>query len=270
MMNKLLMLLSASLVAIIIWLQFSPRQVIVENIPVNLNGEGDSKLEDLSRQVALLEQGLQHEINKRQQLEKRLTNLEDIKYSVDDNLQLSAGNTIIPLTAPTDESIGVKQKLLEAGMLLETINAMKQSVDRNQLEMLELRNRAIREGWDETVEYSEQIHQVSNPFRGLQQEYGEEAYDLYLYASGTPNRVEIREVYSGSAADQAGLQAGDIFVRYAYTPIYAMSELRQATLEGEAGEIVLIELLRDGQAVTSSVPRGPLGISMTMTLVNPE
>ena len=160
--------------------------------------------------------------------------------------------------------------MIAVGMPSETIQAMKVTVDQNQLSMLQLRDRAIREGWDDSEEYREQMSALRNPYRELREQFGDEAYDQYLYASGMPNRVQIREVYTGSAAANAGLRPGDILVSYADNSIYSMSTLRQSTLEGSVGETILLELNRDGETFTASVPRGPLGISMSAVVVKPE
>lgn len=259
---------------VFIWLAFKPLNYTLPDTE-SLHVTDGPGLDSLKIRISQLEETLNQEQLQRQSLEQRLNQLELILQQ--DETEISQADQVDPVSPETSQNNPsqsdnrpVQQKLLALGMASETIQAMKQIVDRHQLEMLELSNRAQREGWDDTAEYSEQMQQLSNPFRSLQQEFGDEAYDLYLYASGIPNRVEIREVYSGSAADQAGLQPGDILLSYASRRIYAMSELRQATVEGEAGETVLIELLRDGQPVISSVPRGPLGISMSLARVKPE
>lgn len=164
----------------------------------------------------------------------------------------------------------LESNLINMGMTLETAQAIRQRVDQNQLEMLQLRNTAFREGWEDSPEFSEKMQELGNSFRGLRGEFGDEDYDRYLYASGMPNRVVVREVFSGSAADSAGIQPGDVITRYASENIYSMSSLRQATLQGSAGETILIETERDGRRYSSSLPRGPLGISMTMKRVEPE
>ena len=164
----------------------------------------------------------------------------------------------------------MESQLIAAGMPTETVQAMQQSVDQSRLEMLQLRDRAIREGWDESDEYREQMQRLRNPYSSLRDDFGDEAFDQFLFASGIPNRVQIEEVYSGSAADDAGLIPGDVIVSYADNTIYSMTTLRDSTLEGFAGENILLEVIRDGQPITMNVPRGPLGISMSSMVMKPD
>jgi S1-C subfamily serine protease len=67
-------------------------------------------------------------------------------------------------------------------------------------------------------------------------------------------------VLGSSPAEQAGLQPGDEVVAYAGKRVFDMSDLNGLTYEGTAGELVAVEVLRDGQPVQVYVPRGPIGI----------
>ena len=215
----------------------------------------------------------------RQALERRLTQLEQDKPVI---VQPTAPENSSEQKFVTESSTGqsdtdtadastatLQDKLLSAGLASETIHAIQNRVDRNRLEMLELRDSAIRDGWNETEEFTERMHEMSDPTRGLREEFGDEVYDEYLYASGRANRIRVREVYNGSAAADAGIRAGDILTGYASNRIFSMSELRQATVEGIAGENVLVEVVRDGIPITTTISRGPMGISMSTTRLKP-
>jgi len=164
----------------------------------------------------------------------------------------------------------LQDKLLSARIPLDTIQRIQQRIGENRLARLELRDQAIREDWIDTPEYVEKRQQLPGPTGGLREEFGDQTYDQYLYASGRPNRVIVREVFSGSAAESAGIEPGDILLSYASEPIYSMGDLQQATTEGDSGEAVLLEILRDDLPFSTSVPRGPLGISMTISRKEPE
>jgi S1-C subfamily serine protease len=58
----------------------------------------------------------------------------------------------------------------------------------------------------------------------------------------------IRSVQPGSPADEAGLQQGDIIVRFADTEITSMAELATTVQAREPGETVTLGIIRDGQA----------------------
>ncbi len=237
--------------------------------------EENPSMQQLNQRISLLEQDLSDEVAARLALEARLIDVEQTKslstlMATIDQPSNNAVEVSDPNTQLNQEIATVEEKLVAIGMPEDTIQAMKLTVDQNQLEMLQLRDRAIREGWDNSNDYTEEMFALRNPYRGLQEQFGDEAYDQYLYATGTPNRVEVREVYSGSAADNAGIRPGDLLVSYASTPVFSMSDLRQSTLEGTSGETILVELIRDDQEYTTSVTRGPLGISMSATVVKPD
>ena len=241
----------------------------------NTLAEENPSMQQLNQRISLLEQDLSDEVAARLALEARLIDVEQTKslstlMATIDQPSNNAVEVSDPNTQLNQEIATVEEKLVAIGMPEDTIQAMKLTVDQNQLEMLQLRDRAIREGWDNSNDYTEEMFALRNPYRGLQEQFGDEAYDQYLYATGTPNRVEVREVYSGSAADNAGIRPGDLLVSYASTPVFSMSGLRQSTLEGTSGETILVELIRDDQEYTTSVPRGPLGISMSAAVVKPD
>ena len=237
--------------------------------------EENPSMQQLNQRISLLEQDLSDEVAARLALEARLIDVEQTKslstlMATIDQPSTKAVEVSDPNTQLNQEIATVEEKLVAIGMPEDTIQAMKLTVDQNQLEMLQLRDRAIREGWDNSNDYTEEMFALRNPYRGLQEQFGDEAYDQYLYATGTPNRVEVREVYSGSAADNAGIRPGDLLVSYASTPVFSLSGLRQSTLEGTSGETILVELIRDDQGYTTSVPRGPLGIWMSAAVVKPD
>jgi S1-C subfamily serine protease len=92
-----------------------------------------------------------------------------------------------------------------------------------------------------------------------------------LYSTGHPNRVAVREVISGSAGDSAGLLRGDVIVRYGDQLVLSPGELRDATTQGRAGELVELEVQREGESAPLRifVPRGPIGITLAPTAVQP-
>ena len=97
--------------------------------------------------------------------------------------------------------------------------------------------------------------------RQMRAELGETEYEMYLAANGRPTAVNVGQVYESSPGQSAGLQAGDRITHYDGTRIYSAWELSRQTLEGEAGENVVIIVERDGNPIQLVVPRGPIGIS---------
>ena len=94
----------------------------------------------------------------------------------------------------------------------------------------------------------------------LRQELGDEAYDRYLYASGQSNRVRVADVIATSPGAQAGLKAGDMVLSYGGQRVFDFRELMALTAAGQPGEMVAIEVLRDGSQTQLYLPRGPIGM----------
>lgn len=277
MSNTPLILLNISLVIVVLWLSLKPdTRVDVITESGQTDNSAAAEIDRLKQRISLLEQDLSEDISARINLEQRLqaqqtTATQQPGFANEPELARQDAAIDQPVDdVELAEEASVEERLISVGMPVETIQAMKVTVDQNQLEMLQLRDQAIREGWSDSEEYREQMFALRNPYRELREQFGDEAYDQYLYATGTPNRVQIRQVYTGSAAANAGLRPGDIVVSYADSSIYSMSTLRQSTLEGIAGETILLEINRDGQSFMASAPRGPLGISMSSVVVKPE
>lgn len=164
----------------------------------------------------------------------------------------------------------LSEQLLKAGVSQEIIKRVLQRVERNRFSLLELRQQARSEGWIDSPEYIEKSGISGDPTRGIREEFGDLVFDHYLYFSGRPNRVQLKRVQSGSIEEYAGLQAGDIITRYASNNIYSIFELRRAFQASEAGDPVLLEFLRNGQPVSTTVPRGSLDISLQMMSLAPD
>jgi S1-C subfamily serine protease len=108
--------------------------------------------------------------------------------------------------------------------------------------------------------FAEEMAALQSRRVSVRDEIGDDAYDRYLYAMGQLNRVRVDDVLSESPAAQAGLQAGDMIVRYGDSRIFAPDELVAQTRGGTLGEFVQLEIIRQGQRLALEVPRGPLGL----------
>jgi S1-C subfamily serine protease len=125
------------------------------------------------------------------------------------------------------------------------------------MEQLELINRATREGWRETPRF---YGEFQDHLQSLRTELGEELYDLLLYAAGETNRVIVTDILKSSPAEESGIEGGDVILSYNDRRMFNTHELQGAIAEGERGEPVGIDLLRNGQPMRILIPRGPLGI----------
>ena len=227
--------------------------------------------------LAELTQQLQQEIIARQQLQdevkalsKKLAALTKTKSSSPAHSQTpsSASEQTNP-TAETQDAWFNQQALIDAGMTRSDAEQLKAHFEEMELEKLYLRDQAIREGWSGGKRYRDELQKLEAKTDSIKQELGDDLYDAYLFASGQSNRVAVQSVLSSSAADNAGMLAGDQVIRYAGERIYNWRDLRNATTQGDLTETVPIEILRDDKPIELYVQRGPLGIRMTSVSVAP-
>jgi len=161
------------------------------------------------------------------------------------------------------------ENLVKAGIdeaLAADIIRRKNEVD---LQRLELRDRAIREGYLGSSQYSRELDVLLERDVSLRNEIGDNAYDRYLFSSEQSNRVNIASVMQGSAADQAGLRKGDVILNYADQQLFKWNELQEATTRGVRGEYVNVTVMRNGQIINLWLPRGPLGVRMSSARLQP-
>jgi hypothetical protein len=149
------------------------------------------------------------------------------------------------------------ESLLAAGYPSREAERLRERWERLALDRLELNDRALREGWLLEPRLQEEHRALDAAFR---EEIGEEGYDAFLYATGQPNRVLVKEVIARSPASRAGVLPGDMIVSYDGSRTFVLRDLQLATAQGQRGELVRIEVVRDGQPLTLRVQRGPLGI----------
>ena len=161
------------------------------------------------------------------------------------------------------------RRLTEAGFEEEELLQLKQVQNKFRMERLELRDRASREGWLNSAEFTSANRNLARQNR-VRQTLGDERYDLYLYTGKENNRVQIGEVIDGSAAQQAGILPGDVIRSYADSRVFQFFELRQLTTSGQRDELVNLSILREGEELQLVLPRGPLGVTVSGTRLEPR
>jgi hypothetical protein len=95
----------------------------------------------------------------------------------------------------------------------------------------------------------------------LRAELGDADYARYLEATGRPTSVGVDRVLPSSPGEAAGLLPGDAILAYAGERVFGIADLNRLTLDGEPGQPVALDVLRDGQQIQLYVPRGPIGIT---------
>lgn len=220
-------------------------------------------------------QQLQQEIEARKNLQAQVTRL-DKKIALLEKQNTPQTETT-PATSPHNTTSSPRasstwfnqQALIDAGMDTAEAEQLKERFEKQELETLYLRDKAIREGWLGNTRYREELQKLEAQTSNLKEELDEEAYAAYLFASGQPNQIAVQSVLSGSSANNSGIQPGDQILRYDNQRIYNGRDLRNATTQGDINETITIEVMRDNRRMEFYVQRGPLGIRMTPVSIAP-
>lgn len=242
----------------------------------NLISDNQAKLDSLQLKIDDIAELLAQETEKRKALEEELAALKK-------TLTQSTLATASPSDQPQNRTIRTGQRsdtpgngqwfneqaLIDAGVDTGQASRIRQMYEDVEMQKLYLRDQAIREGWIGEERYREERAKLDDQLDNIKSELGEKAYDAYLYAAGQPNRVIVTSALNNSPASKAGIQAGDTILRYDNKRIYTWSDLRNATATGDLNSVVMVEILREGQAVSVFVPRGPLGIQLDNSSVKP-
>lgn len=198
------------------------------------------------------------------EFEQRLLDLESVRGGHESDVASPEPSTIGTRQAANE----LQSQLLNNGFSQGEYDVIANTRDELQLKRLQLRDKAIREGWFRSERWVDQSR-VLNADSALRTKLGDERFEDYLTASGRNNRVKIDDVMAGSAAQQAGILPGDVIYRYADQRVYLSAELRNMTTAGEAGETTALTVLRNGEQLDLSVPRGPLGVMISGIAISP-
>lgn len=242
---------------------------------------GDSRraASALARQVGRLTEALAAEGAARQRLEERLASIEaqltDL-YAAGADTAASRPSALpeAPSAAadpPPADAAGtaMERALVAAGIDVATATDIKRRRDELTMAEITLSDQATREQWLETPRFAQAMATLAAQRTSIRDEIGDDSYDRYLAARGEPNRVRVDEVLAETAAAAAGLQAGDVVLRYGAARIFAPDDLVTETRGGTAGEVVRVEVLRQGQRFEVTVPRGPLGLRIAASQGSP-
>ena len=154
------------------------------------------------------------------------------------------------------------RRLASAGLPERDVDELHRLYEDVELQRLYLQNQAQRERWPRD-RLATEVAALDERLLSVRQDYGEDAYDWFLYAAGRPNRVVVEGVLGGSAAAEAGIRTGDAIVRYDGERIFKPPTLIRGTLAGTLNETVEVEIERaDGTRATVTLPRGPVGVRL--------
>jgi membrane-associated protease RseP (regulator of RpoE activity) len=228
--------------------------------PVNSAlAEDDPRLKQFEQQV--------------QQLKSRLVELEQQLHQrqqtdTDTGTDLADAGDIADQAEASDPL--TRENLVNAGISSELASDLMRRMGEQEYQRLALRDRAIREGYFRSGRYFRELRELRQQQLSLRDEIGDPAYDRYLYQTGQNNRVAVTSVMAGSPAEQTGMRQGDILLRYNNQDVFSWNEIRQATTQGQPGEYVTLDVLRDGQPLSLMLPRGPLGVKLDAARIDPQ
>lgn len=226
------------------------------------DGRGDA--EALSR-IAALETQLAAVSARLRSLEARESDtpteaIADLVMETNESVSTMAGDGPLP----------VYDGLIAAGLDSFTADEIARRVSESELQRLELRDKAIREGYIGSEQWREEMIAARQDRVRIRDELDSSTYDRYLYMSGQSNRVAVSSVMLGSAAERSGIEAGDVLLRYEDEALYKTGDIRGLTSQGERDELVDVTLLRNGNQLTVSMPRGPMGVRLSAIRINPD
>ena len=157
--------------------------------------------------------------------------------------------------------------LLANGVPSHEAERLREIFDASEMEIIDLRHQATREGWLRSGRYMRELHDLR---AGLREEIGDESFDLLLYATGRNNRVLIADVLRDSPGDRAGFRPGDVVLSYDGRRIFKTTGLQRATTQGRLGDGVVVEVLRDGEVIRLYPARGPMGVRLKWKQLMPQ
>jgi hypothetical protein len=236
-------------------------------------GGGSRHAVHLEQRIELLAAKLAEEADERRRLEERLAVLateiaaqhasghetEHVMASSPESVATAPSGAAAP--AGAEEGIkSMERALVAAGIDAATAAEIKGRRDKLALSEIYLRDLAAREGRLDTPRFADEMAEIERQRTSIRDEIGDTAYDRYLAALDYPNRVAVNDVLLDSPAAVAGLQVGDVVLRYGETRLFSPDDLIAATRGGTAGETVRVAIIRQGQRLEIEVPRGPLGV----------
>ena len=148
------------------------------------------------------------------------------------------------------------ERLIEAGFLPSQASMIARRESELQMQSLRTRYEAERSG--DPVDYWRNRN-ASNVT--LRQELGDADFERYLIANNRSTSITVSSVIESSPAQSAGLQPGDEIVRYDGERVFNMTDLTRQTMDGTAGQNVIVDIMRNGNPMQIVLPRGPVGIS---------
>ena len=218
---------------------------------------------DLTLEIAHLQQ----KINRLEmQINKIADNQINITESTENKTIKSAENS----ARQVRQVVPNKDYLVSAGVNPDSADDLLRRISQQEFRRLELQNLIQRSTVPDKRQYSDELRDLIQNKISLRSELGDDVYDHYLMVSGQNNRMKVTSVMAESPAELNGIQKDDVILYYGDQKIFNLSDLREATLDGEIGSLTNVVISRDGMRMSLIVPRGTLGVRMEAIQSDPD
>jgi len=172
----------------------------------------------------------------------------------------------------TGPSVASVRSLTAAGINPDDAQAMIERLDQLALARLEADYRVRRDtGTSEAAQQARRDRRaIPRDSDTIREEFGDDAYDQYLYSLNQPNRVQVASVLGESSAQSAGVQQGDLLRSLDGEPLFSVRDLTRRVSEGDSGRTYSLMVERNGEVIETWVPGGPLGVRVSGSVAEPD
>lgn len=240
---------------------------------IEIGGEPRSLQDALESLTRIVDE----EIVERRALEEQVT---ELRAELSELRQLLGGSASANRATARQESDpaavaaaaeqSLDNRLTAVGFTSAEIERIRRIEARAQMQQIELDYEARQDGWVNTPRYYEAIRAAGSGGGLLREELGDSAFDRYLFATRGANRVAVSTVIENSPAATAGLRPGDVIHSYGGERVFMNQELTELRSIGTRGIPVVVGVIRDGQHLQLTMPRGPMGVQLTPTSIDPN
>lgn len=240
------------------------KRVLVHEL---LPGEpGELSQEQLARVVEALVQTVDEEIRERDALAAQIESLQSELTDLQEHLRsrVTAAfeeqrTAALAAAEASGSPPGSEDRFARAGITPRQMEFIRRLEAQAEMRQIEVDDRARREGWINTQRYFAEANRLQTGGDTVRKELGDDAYDRYLYAANRSNRIAVTSVIPTSPAERAGFQAGDRILTYGGERIFTPQQMIDLRSSGELGAPVTVEVMRNGQLVQITMPRGRWG-----------
>ena len=247
----------------------SERELPARNSPIHLDDNLDLDSEDIeSGQYAQILESLINTLNEEIKERRMLAQqLEEMQEDVNEMRRMLFGDGETEVQRFDAQSM--EDRFSDFGFTSQDREEIQRLQAAAQIRAIELDDLARREGWLNTARYTEEMQALAFD-NAIRDELGDARYDQYMYAMGRTNRLVVGNVMALSAAEKAGFQRGDVIVRYGGDPVYSTMHMVNLRSSGTLGETVIVEIVRNGQPMQLTMPRGPMGLGGQEQSIDPR